>query len=89
MEIPLKPMFAKQCGPRPKPKKCHSILDLAIAEATRLQERDDRRGRLGRRVVVYVCGPCSDAHGFPCFHVGHERNEEGPRELVSPPGLAG
>ncbi len=70
MEIPLRPMAGRKCW-RARPKKNHASLSLAIAEATRLAQRDHRRGIAARPLVVYFC-PVHQT-----WHVGHERTEQG------------
>jgi len=83
MEVPIRPFAGRKlkCW-RARPKKCHPSISLAIAEAVRLEKRDRRRRVAARPLVVYWC-PVHEA-----WHVGHERTEQGPRELISLPGLA-
>jgi len=75
-EIPLRPMAGRKCW-RARPKKCHPSFSLAIAEAVRLEKRDRRRGVAARPLVVYWC----QVH--QSWHLGHERTEQGPREVIS------
>jgi hypothetical protein len=67
--IPIMGMAGRKCW-RARPKVCHSSISLAIAEATRLEQKDRRRRRAGRRLVVYWC-PVHQT-----WHVGHDRRQE-------------
>jgi len=79
--ILIRPMIGKRCW-SPKRKIRYQLLSEAVAEAIRLSRRNRGREVQPRPLTCYWCAV------HQAWHVGHERTEQGPRELISLPGLA-